>query len=75
MFRLTSCFAVLVVLVGVGQSEATWSITQITHNNYDDRHPKVFGSNIVWWGYDGNDYDIFLYDGNTTTQLHKQQVR
>ena len=29
----------------------------------------ISGNKIVWVGNDGNDNEIFLYDGNTTTQL------
>jgi hypothetical protein len=29
----------------------------------------VSGSHVVWAGYDGNDYEIFVYDGSHTIQL------
>ncbi|MHC4445016.1 MAG: TolB family protein, partial [Planctomycetota bacterium] len=45
------------------------STTQLTNNSYGDYFPQVSGSNVVWQGYDGNDYEIFLYDGTSTTQL------
>lgn len=31
--------------------------------------PEVSGSNVVFVGFDGNDYEIFLYDGTSTIQL------
>jgi len=46
-----------------------WIITQITDNDYHDGNPQIYGSNIVWAGHDGNDYEIFFYNGNTITQL------
>jgi len=45
-----------------------WSIIQLTDNDYDDSQPQIYGSNVVWYGFDGNN-EIFFYDGNTTTQL------
>lgn len=31
--------------------------------------PKIYGDQVIWYGYDGNDYEIFLFDGQKTTQL------
>ena len=44
-------------------------VTIIEGNSYYDQNPQIYGSNVVWEGYDGNDYEIFLYDGSSTTQL------
>ncbi len=38
--------------------------------SYDDDFPSMNDSDsIVWRGFDGNDYEIFLYDGATITQM------
>jgi hypothetical protein len=35
---------------------------------------RVSGTNIVWRSHDGNDYEIFFFDGATTTQLTDNDV-
>lgn len=49
----------------------TWTVTQLTNNPYTDHNAQIDGSNVVWYGSDGNDNEIFLYDGESimTTQL------
>ena len=37
---------------------------QLTNNNFQDLNPRVSGNNIVWQGWDGNDYEIFMVSGN-----------
>jgi len=55
------------------------TVTQLTHNDYYDFAPQVFGSTVVWEAdLDGNlsstaDREIFLHDGTTTTQLTNNQ--
>ena len=45
-------------------------ITQITDNSNDDKYPQINDNGqVVWMGYDGTDYQIFLYDGASTTQI------
>jgi hypothetical protein len=58
-----------VVCGGVEAGAAEWVVTQLTDNDYNDFAPHVDDSNVVWYGHDGNDYEIFLYDGSITTQL------
>lgn len=58
------------LLAGASQGETgPWTIVQLTDDDYPDGYPQVSGSNVVWQGWDGNDYEIFLYDGTTTIQL------
>ncbi|ELS03461.1 Calx-beta domain-containing protein [Xenococcus sp. PCC 7305] len=47
------------------------NIVQLTNNNYDDYFDdlQISGNNVVWSAFDGNDREIFLYDGNNTLQL------
>ena len=52
----------------------TWqeggAATQLTNNfALDDQYAQVSGDLVVWGGEDGNDYEIFVNDGTTTTQL------
>jgi hypothetical protein len=37
-------------------------IIQLTDDNYDSSSFTPSGKNIYWQGYDGNDYEIFVYD-------------
>jgi hypothetical protein len=70
--RVCLLLLTLVILSCSGKVHAqsdNWSIIQLTNNSYYDQGPKIYGSNVVWYGYDGNDLEIFFYDGNTTTQL------
>ena len=46
-----------------------WRITQLTNNILYDGSPQISGTNVVWEVYDGNDGEIFFYNGTTTTQL------
>jgi len=46
-----------------------YKIAQITDNSFDDLSPKISGSNIVWYGSDGTDNEIYLYDGTSTIQI------
>jgi beta propeller repeat protein len=46
-----------------------YQITQLTDNTITDIEPQISGNNIVWTGNDGNDDEIFLYDGETIIQL------
>ena len=42
---------------------------QLTNNTWRDWNPQTHNGQVTWYGYDGNDYEIFLYDGTTTIQL------
>ncbi|MDB4442809.1 PKD domain-containing protein [bacterium] len=43
---------------------------QITDNSYNDVDPQINDSGyVVWEGYDGSDWEIFVYDGENTTQI------
>jgi hypothetical protein len=46
------------------------SIRQLTNNSNDNRRPQINNNGYVVWGaWDGNDGEIFLYNGATVTQL------
>jgi len=38
---------------------------QITTNFYYDMAPKAYGRQVVWYGWDGNDYEIYLWDADS----------
>ena len=44
-------------------------IVLLTDNETDDINPCISGFTIVWQGYDGADYELYLWDGRTITQL------
>jgi len=51
-------------------SYAGYTTTQLTENFFDDLRPRTNASgSIVWYGWDGSDDEIFLYDGESTIQL------
>jgi len=56
-----SCFALI--------TSAEAATTQLTDNEYDDGLPQIDAGNVAWEGFDGNDSEIFLYDGTNTIQL------
>jgi len=43
--------------------------TRITRNRDTDLYPQIDAGKVVWEGYDGSDWEIFLYNGTTTTQI------
>lgn len=51
----------------------TQSIIQLSDYHpegpYGFGDPQISGSNVVWRSWDGNDYEIFLYDGSTGTTI------
>jgi len=47
----------------------TQTTTRLTDNDYDDSSPRISGTNAAWQGFDGTDWEIFVYDGNDVTQL------
>ena len=72
--RHSGLFAVLLVVTAAGlfvcRAEAqTFQVTQITNNNINDYLPIIQGNDILWEGHDGNDGEIFHYNGVTTTQI------
>ncbi len=52
----------------------TGNTTQITDNDYNDRNACLHDGTIVWEGHDGNDWEIFYWDGNTIEQLTDNDV-
>lgn len=67
-FRVSRIAMVLLafsaVFLGHPGFAADWRITQLTDNDFDERSPKICGGNVAWEGWDGNDWEIFYYDGS-----------
>ncbi|MBW1858495.1 MAG: hypothetical protein JRI70_00095 [Deltaproteobacteria bacterium] len=60
--------ALLIVLAATVVSADT-TITQVTANSIEDSLPQVKGNLVVWQGYDGNDWEVFLYNVATGTTI------
>lgn len=46
-----------------------YTITQLTNNNVDDITVQTSKGNAVWSSSDGNDNEIYFYDGDSTRRL------
>ncbi len=42
---------------------------KLTSGSNNKEGPQISGDNVVWQGYDGNDYEIFFYNGSSVTTL------
>ena len=51
-----------------------YTITQLTDNNLNDTIPQIDAGKVVWSASDGNDPEIFFYDGNNTVQVTDNEV-
>jgi beta propeller repeat protein len=62
-------FSMVLGLCGFLHAEST--PTQVTNNTYVDSFPHITGNYLVWQGYVGGDWEIFLYDIalGVTTQI------
>ncbi len=65
---IASIILVVVTLSPLAVS-ANWFTTQLTDDSYADYLPQVSGNNVVWYGSDGSDNEIFFYNGSTVTTL------
>jgi len=53
------------MILAFPQNDTTleYTITRITDNEYRDYKPQINDNNdVVWMGYDGNDYEIYMYE-------------
>jgi len=44
-------------------------VIQLTDNVGNDERPQIHDGQVVWWGSDGSDYEVFLYNGSSVIQL------
>jgi Tol biopolymer transport system component len=64
--------AIVGVFAGMSIAEAAYSTKSITQNAYTDWSPQINDNGrVVWQGFDGTDFEIFVYDNamHVTTQL------
>jgi len=52
----------------------TGMYVRITSNDGDDRHPDIDEGIVAYQGYDGNDYEIYVWDGSETTPITDNEV-
>jgi len=64
-------FIVMFVLGAGSVTYAGWTITQLTDNSTDDWDPHISGTNVVWRGWDGSDWEIY---SNFAGQLTNNDV-
>jgi len=67
-------FVWLLTLVAfVFSTSSAWAvgyqIVQITDNDVNDSGARISGTNVTWFSSDGNDNEIYFYDGNSITQI------
>ena len=65
--KITLFTTLLIFLFG---SITLASVTQLTHNAYDEHAPQIHQGQVTWYGwdgYDGQDYEIFLYAPDALT--------
>ncbi len=68
LFILMSISAVMLVFAPVSYAQHT--IMQLTDNSSPDMMPQINGNGVVvWYRYSSPDWELFLYDGTTTTQF------
>jgi len=44
-------------------------IHKISENIEDDFHPRIWNGQVVWQGFDGDDFEIYLFNGTNTIKL------
>ena len=74
IFSMIMTLLIFGFLAATSAQATNWTVTQLTNNSYRDLKPNIYGSNVAWAGQIGgsdSDYEIFLYDANSTvtTQL------
>jgi hypothetical protein len=72
---LGTLFSPILVASSMSISHAHHAITQLTNNSYEDANPQINNDGkVVWYGYDGSDTEIFLYDGISVSQITDNSV-
>ncbi|HPU07206.1 MAG TPA: GEVED domain-containing protein [Thermogutta sp.] len=52
-----------------GVPRPTWDVQFLTKNTTNDYDFSVWGDRVVWESFDGQDWEIFLFDGSQTRRL------
>src|SRR4030067_1031067 len=67
---LTASVILIVSTFSFASSTGIRSTIQLTNNPYNDASPQINSKgDVVWFSYDGNDYEILLYNGASGTTL------
>jgi len=73
MKRFIFISSLLMMLISILASSAycqNYTIKQLTDNDFIDGSPHINNlGQVVWAGFDGHDYEIFLYDGVQIIQI------
>ncbi len=71
MKSILSLLLTVTIMVFGPVAGADTTISQVTSNSYKDSLPRIKGDYLVWQGYVGSDWEIFLYNIATgvTTQI------
>jgi hypothetical protein len=56
-------------LISVKSRADTIEIFRLTYNNMNDIYPSAYEGTIAWQGHDGNDYEIFYWNGAEIKQI------
>ena len=54
-------------------SQVRYRVARLTDNQYGGSSPQIHNGQVTWQGSDGNDDEIFLYDGSSVLQLTNNQ--
>lgn len=74
MKKMTIVFALTNLLLCNITFAETWTITQLTDNSTDDLGPSISGTNVVWMGWDGSDYEIYSNFAGQLIALFKNKA-
>ena len=62
-------FSFFCLLFANSVGAAEYTITQLTDNDSYENSPQIHNGQIVWSMFDGNDFEIFFYDGTQVVQI------
>jgi hypothetical protein len=55
--------ALMILAFPQNNTTLEYTVTRLTDNEYRDYQPQINDNNdVVWQGYDGNDYEIYMYE-------------
>ncbi len=55
--------ALIILAFPQSDTPPEYTVTRLTDNEHRDYEPQINDNNdVVWMGYDGNDYEIFMYE-------------
>jgi hypothetical protein len=67
---ICATLCVLSSLIALSASPAGAGTLQLSNNSFDDDRPQINSAGqVVWQGWDGNDWEIFFWSGSSVQQL------